>query len=138
MNRKLIPVFSLALLAMLSGALAASAQQKPGPRPGQKLASPPTHSGPSAGVGDIPLAPVGSSFTYQGRLTSSGSPANGQFDLRFTVFDAITGTNQVSSPVTVTNQTVSEGLFTVQLDFGSNSFTGDARYIQIEVRPTGG
>jgi hypothetical protein len=32
------------------------------------------------------------------------------------------------------NESVSDGLFTVQLDFGSNAFTGDARWLQISVR----
>src|SRR5689334_23280578 len=51
-----------------------------------------------------PLGSVGSGFTYQGRLNVSGSPANGQYDLVFTLYDALSGGTQVGSPVTVSNQ----------------------------------
>jgi hypothetical protein len=30
-------------------------------------------------------------FTYQGRLSDSGSPGNGLYDLQFTNYDAATG-----------------------------------------------
>jgi len=30
----------------------------------------------------------GTAFTYQGRLTDGGSPANGGYDLRFSIYDA--------------------------------------------------
>src|SRR5437588_271140 len=80
-----------------------------------------------AALPESPLSPVGSGFSYQGRLTESGSPANGQSDFDFGLYDASTGGGQVSSLVTVTNQLVSDGLFTVQLDFGLLAFQGEAR-----------
>ena len=46
-------------------------------------------------------APVGSSFTYQGRLTDGGSPANGNYDLQFRLYDDLTGGNQIGSTVHV-------------------------------------
>jgi hypothetical protein len=79
-------------------------------------------------------APVGTAFNYQGRLTDGGSPATGQYDLRFTLYDAGTGGNPVGSPVLVEDRQVTNGLFTVTLDFG-NVFNGDARWLQIDVRP---
>jgi len=85
-----------------------------------------------------PAVTIGSGFTYQGRLTVSNNPANGQFDLRFTLFDALTGGNQIGPQISVTNQTVTDGLFTVVLDFGPTAFAGDARYLQLEVRQAGG
>src|SRR5262249_27760132 len=33
------------------------------------------------------------SFMYQGRLNDGGSPANGRYDLRFTVYDFVTNGN---------------------------------------------
>jgi trimeric autotransporter adhesin len=72
------------------------------------------------------------SFTYQGRLSSGGSPASGQYEMNFTLYDAFTnGTAigaQAVAPVPVTN-----GLFTVLLDFGSNAFNGDPRWLEIAV-----
>jgi hypothetical protein len=80
-------------------------------------------------------AAVGTAFTYQGRLTDGGSPANGEYDLRFRLYDAATDGTQVGSAVTEGNVTVSDGLFTVELDFGSGIFTGEACYLEIGVRP---
>jgi hypothetical protein len=44
--------------------------------------------------------PVGTAFTYQGRLTAAGSPANGSYDLRFILYDALVGGAQVIRPAT--------------------------------------
>src|SRR5258706_351256 len=35
-------------------------------------------------------------FTYQGRLTDNGSPANGNYDLQFTVRDSASGGNLIA------------------------------------------
>ena len=35
-------------------------------------------------------AAIGTAFTYQGRLVDAGSPASGNYDLRFTVWDSAT------------------------------------------------
>ena len=43
----------------------------------------------------------GTAFTYQGRLTDQGAPANGIYDLRFTVYDALTAGNPVGLTVDV-------------------------------------
>src|SRR4051812_44420265 len=85
-----------------------------------------------------PLTPTGNGFTYQGKLLDGGSPATGNYDLRFTLFDALTGNGQIGTPFTINNQAVADGLFTVQLDFGMDVFGGDARYLQIEVKLAGG
>ena len=39
--------------------------------------------------------PLGTSFTYQGRLVESGTPPNGSYDFRFVLYDAASGGNQV-------------------------------------------
>src|SRR5215467_4903369 len=79
-------------------------------------------------------------FTYQGKLIDSGNPANGSYDLQFKLFDTATvgtGTQQ-GSTVTVSNVIVSNGIFTVQLDFGAcpTCFNGAARFLEIAVKPT--
>lgn len=84
-----------------------------------------------------PLAPTGTGFTYQGSLKSGGSPASGNFDFVFTLFDASSAGTQISTPVTLTNQTVTNSLFTVTLDFGSSAFDGNARFLEIAVRAAG-
>lgn len=78
--------------------------------------------------------PEGTSFTYQGRLTESGTPASGSYDLSFVLFDAPTGGAPVGPAVALEDVTVTEGLFTVVLDFGS-VFGGEKRWLELGVRP---
>ena len=52
----------------------------------------------------------GTAFTYQGRLNSSGTPANGSYDLTFALFSVSSGAGQVGNTVTNTATTVSNGL----------------------------
>lgn len=88
-----------------------------------------------AAAPDGPDAPVGTTFTYQGRLNDGGSPANGAYDLRFSLFDAASGGAQVGSTQALNDVAVADGYFTVALDFGAGVFRGDARWITVEVRP---
>jgi len=80
--------------------------------------------------------PLGTAFTYQGRLTDAGLPANANYDLQFKLFDAAAGGVQAGSTLTRTNVAVSAGLFTVSLDFGA-VFAGSKRFLEIGVRPGG-
>ncbi len=58
------------------------------------------------------------SFTYQGRLTDGGAPANGTYDLEFKLYDALMNGNLPGTPNTVSRPgvLVTNGGFTVQLD----------------------
>lgn len=76
-------------------------------------------------------------FTYQGKLTDAGNPANGNYDLQFKLFDALAAGTQQGATLVRNPVTVSAGVFTVTLDFGANVFSGAARYLEIGVRPTG-
>ena len=80
----------------------------------------------------------GTAFTYQGRLSDGGNPAGGIYDLRFTIYDStnIPG-NVVAGPLTNSATAVSNGLFTVTLDFGPGVFTGLDRWLDIGVRTNG-
>src|ERR1700679_4370365 len=78
----------------------------------------------------------GTAFMYQGRLTDGGSPANGIYDLRFGVFDAMTNGNAVSGSLTNFSVPASNGLFAVTLVFGTNIFTGPDRWLDVSVRAT--
>jgi hypothetical protein len=82
----------------------------------------------------VAQTPLGTSFTYQGRLEESGSPANGTYDFRFMLFDAPLGGNQVGPIVTRDDVFVSTGLFTVGIDFGA-VFVNQRRFLEIGVRP---
>lgn len=79
----------------------------------------------------------GTTFTYQGQLRESANPASGKYDLRFVLYDALTGGTPQGGALTNTAITVSNGLFTVMLDFG-NQFPGADRWLEIGVRTNGG
>src|SRR5438874_8965658 len=79
-----------------------------------------------------------SSFTYQGRLTDGGTAANGKYDVQFALFDSLSGGTQVGSTQTLNTVAVSNGVFTVSLDFGTTSFNGANRFLEISARPSGG
>src|SRR5262245_58161739 len=82
------------------------------------------------------LRAQGTAFTYQGRLDDGGSPANGHYDLTFALYDAATLGAQQGSTFTNIATGVSNGLFTVTLDFG-NQFPGPDRWLEIGVRTNG-
>ena len=79
----------------------------------------------------------GTAFTYQGRLNLNGSPANGNYDFQFVLFN----TNQFGFPAApiLTNAAVpvNNGLFTTTLDFGGGIFTGTNFWLDISVRTNG-
>jgi hypothetical protein len=83
-------------------------------------------------------APITTAFTYQGKLADSGTSANGQYDLVFTLFGQAAGGAAVAGPLTLATTTVTGGLFSVQLDFGANAFNGHARWLEIAVKPSAG
>jgi hypothetical protein len=94
-----------------------------------------TGASPTAGV----LAPIGTAFTYQGQLQSGGAPVNADCDFQFSLWDAAgsgtppSGGNQVGSQA-APNIPVTNGLFAARLDFGSDAFRGEARWLQTAVR----
>ncbi|HXI88842.1 MAG TPA: hypothetical protein VNO24_02395 [Blastocatellia bacterium] len=74
-------------------------------------------------------------FTYQGRLTDGGSPATGAYDLQFKLYDALSGGTQIGTTTTIEDVAVSNGSFTVALDFGAAAFPGANRWLETGVRP---
>jgi len=98
----------------------------------------PPEGKPPAGLAQAPRPEgvLGTGFTYQGRLTDNGSPADGHYDLRFRLYDADINGNLLGT-VWANDVLVSGGLFTILLDFGSDPFRGEARWLEIAVRPTG-
>ncbi len=77
--------------------------------------------------------PLGTSFTYQGRLESAGQPAIGLHDLEFRLWDAAVGGSEVAPAWCVDGVDVAEGHFSVSVNFG-NQFKGDGRWLAIAVR----
>src|SRR5437879_6873130 len=78
-----------------------------------------------------------SMFTYQGRLTDGGTPANGIYDLQFGLWDSLSSGSQIGSTQTLPAVQVSGGVFTVTLDFGANAFPGANRFLEISAQLSG-
>jgi hypothetical protein len=70
-------------------------------------------------------------FTYQGFLLHNNGPANGAYEMSFTLFDAATNGNVVGASITIAPLAVSNGLFTARLDFGATSFPGANRWLEV-------
>lgn len=71
-------------------------------------------------------------YTYTGQLTQSGNPANGSFNMVFTLYSAVSGGAVVGSPIN-RSVTVTNGTFSVPLDFGAASFPGADRFLEVTV-----
>jgi trimeric autotransporter adhesin len=82
-------------------------------------------------------AAQGTAFTYQGRLTDSGNPAQGNYDFRFKCFVDPFGNTQAGSTLLTNAVPVSNGLFTVTIDFGAGIFKGSNYWLEVDVRTNG-
>src|ERR1043165_4346207 len=82
--------------------------------------------------------PTDHAFTYQGQLKKAGALYSGIADVRFTLWDDAAAGSQVGSTLTLANVSMTNGLMTVDLDFGTGVFTGDGRGLQIQVRTPAG
>lgn len=87
------------------------------------------------------LAPVlthaqPTAFTYQGKLTSNSSPADGLHDFRCRLFDALTGGTQIGTTQCLEDVPVSDGVFAAVIDFGAagHFVTSGQRFLEIDVR----
>ena len=118
MNRKLSILTLMVLMTLVIGASGATAHETVEP------------AGPSS-----PAAALGTAFTYQGYLTDGGSPASGTFDFEFGLYDdPDIGEGTLLGTVIVGDEPVTDGFFTVELDFGG-VFDGPALYLEVGVRP---
>ncbi|OWY71918.1 hypothetical protein B7486_09720 [cyanobacterium TDX16] len=87
--------------------------------------------------------PMNSSLTYQGQLKLDGTSVDEPCEYIFRLYDAEEGGTliaQYGDEVTPLAVEVQKGLFTAALDFGSASFDGGPRWLEVSVRrsATGG
>lgn len=75
--------------------------------------------------------PIDETFTYQGKLLESGADANGNYNIRVTLEDQA-GT-LISGPSEYLSVSVIDGLFSIHLNFGTDLYSTDRRYLKIEV-----
>ncbi len=79
----------------------------------------------------------GTAFTYQGRLSDNARPANGTYDLNFSLFPEASGGSRIGAVLSFPATSVTNGLFSLSLDFGQGSFNGQDRWIELAVRTNG-
>ena len=101
------------ILLILAGVIELASAQGPGPQART----------------EVQAIPLGTAFTYQGRLTDGGEAAIGEYDFQFKLYDAATEGNLLGT-ATVDDKAVANGLFTVELDFGE-VFTGHIRHCHV-------
>jgi hypothetical protein len=78
-------------------------------------------------------SPIGTAFTYQGRLIDANNAADGLYDFQFKLYDANVAGTQKGGILNIGEVDVIDGYFTTELDF-SNVFDGNDRWLQIGVR----
>ena len=76
-------------------------------------------------------------FSYQGRLFDNGVEANGLYEIEFTLRDAATGGNRVGTAVSKAPVLVTNGIFQVTIDFGTNVWDGTKLCLDVGVRTNG-
>lgn len=125
-QRKVLMVAAAALAAAIA-IPAASVLGKAGTEP------------PASPVFAAADTPIANTFTYQGRLTDGGAPANGVYDIKFTFYDAETAGTAVgdadTKEQTKEDVLVTNGLFSTTLNANGVFGTGAARWIELAVRP---
>lgn len=118
---RLTIIVLIVLIAVLMGAIAATAQ---GPQP------------------RAPATGLGAGFTYQGRLLKNNSPVSDSCNLTFSLWDSQSNlSGQVGSSQAINGVGVANGVFTVILngggEFGPSAFTGSERWLQVAAQCTG-
>lgn len=80
----------------------------------------------------------GTGFNFQGRLNDGSNPANGQYDLQFRLYNAVTGGAQIGATVSRPATVLINGVFSTTLDFGATAFNNPSSvFIEIAVKPAG-
>lgn len=72
-------------------------------------------------------------FTYQGQLKDSSGPVTGTYDFRFTLYSAQTEGENLGS-IEIEDLVLTNGLFSVQLDFGRSVIEVKESWLEIGVR----
>lgn len=78
-------------------------------------------------------AQLASSFTYQGRLSDAGQPADGNYDFQFALYLSASGGTAVDT-LNFDDLDVDGGLVNATLDFTELPFDGQALWVEVRVR----
>jgi hypothetical protein len=78
---------------------------------------------------------IGTGFVYQGRLIDTDYPADDVYDFCFELYNDMTAGMQQGITIYRNDVGVSDGYFTVGLDFGMDVIDSNALWLEIGVRP---
>lgn len=73
------------------------------------------------------------SFTYQGELTENGQPAEGEYEMAFSLWDDLSSGGLVGGPLVLDGVRVTGGRFSAELDFGAAAFDNGSRWLEVRV-----
>ncbi len=79
----------------------------------------------------------GTAFNYQVQFEDGSIPANGLYDLKFTLYNALTGGAIVAGPLTNLGVTAVGGVATLTLNFGAGVFIGGPLWLELAERTNG-
>lgn len=79
-------------------------------------------------------AAVGTAFVFQGALRNATGPVTGSCDFTFAPYGQVSGGQAVGPLLTRNGVQVTNGIFSVTLDFTASPFTGNERWLEIAVR----
>jgi hypothetical protein len=85
---------------------------------------------------NLPLSTAhaqGTAFTYQGQLQNTNGPVHGTYNFNFSLFNTNINGTAIAGPVTASGIVITNGLFTVTLDFGASVWNGETNWLQIAV-----
>lgn len=71
-------------------------------------------------------------ITYQGQLQSNTGPVTDMVDMSFSLWSAESGGSEISS-ISVSQVNVVDGLFQVELDFGTAAFDDGPRFLEVNI-----
>jgi len=126
------------LVAVVSASIASAAALVPPKSPSTPAAPTQARTPVSPAASEATESALGTAFTYQGLLRNGGNLAQGNHDFTFALYSDSTAGSQIGSTQTALGVAVSNGFFTVALDFGGVAFDGTARWLDIQVRTSGG
>ena len=79
----------------------------------------------------------GTAFTYQGQLQNTNGPVHGTYNFNFSLFNTNINGTAIAGPVTVNGVVITNGLFTVAIDFSASVWNGQTNWLQIAVETNG-
>ncbi len=88
------------------------------------------------GVLLLPMVALADSITYQGQLDSGGAPVDDELAMVFELFTDASGGSLVATREYVVE--VENGLFQVDLEFGSAAFDGSERWLEVAIEQPDG